>query len=381
MSTLKPSLAASLLLTLASAIPAEDITAPSPEYQAQVAELEAMQSKRDLDLFEVTFDPLVLDRVVVVDRLGKPESYGFLAFRIRNQVSAGSTVPVSQSKGYNEVLNAIVAQYEHAKISKEGGVSLTIDGMQGKEGVIIERKDARTTPRALNLSFQLTDEHGTRQRILQDPSAPGAEDSFAFNDQGTTVQGTVSGYVRDRVEEVLGRRLLTVDEIRKRVLPPYDAATRTEEGWGTGEVWGVAIFRQLPAEGHRYTIDVRGLTNKFRVRWTPTEAGKPENYLNTVFYRRTFRLEYQAPGDEYARQEDRMTLLKAGWEWLPTFQRSEQRRLQAYVRFFLNNLTDETGDKSNKEVEAAAWEWYQAQRADPARAAKLPDLKPAAGNP
>jgi len=51
------------------------------------------------------------------------------------------------------------------------------------------------------------------------------------------------------------------------------------------------------------------------------------------------------------------------------------------VRYFLNNLTDETGDKANQDVERAAWEWYDAQRADPARAAKLPDLKSSVGKP
>ena len=376
MSTTKTSLVSGLLLAVAAFLPAEDIVAPSQGYLDQKAELEAMTAKRDLDLFEVTFEPMAFDRLVLADRTGSATSHGYLVFRIRNQISAGSAIPISQSKGYNEVLEAIVRQYEQTRVNKEHGVTLAVDGVQGKEGIIIERSDAQTSKRALDLTFQLTDEHGSRQHMLQDPSAPGAQDKFAFADQGTTVHATVSNAVRDRVEELLGRRLLTLDEIRGRVLPPYDAAAHGDDGWAAGEIWGVAVFPQLPPEGHRYRIDVRGLTNKFRIRWTPTEAGKPENYLDTVFYRRTFRLDYTVAGDEFHRQEGAMTLAKAGWEWQPTFQRSEQRRVQALVRYYLNNITGDNGDSINPAVQKSAWEWYEESRAsDPARAAKLPDLK------
>ncbi len=376
MSTMKPSLVPGLLLALAAILPAEDIANPSQEYLDQRAELEAMTGARNLDLYEVTLEPVAFDRLVIQDRLGGATSHGYLAFRIRNQIGATSALPISQSKGYNEVLEAIVRQYEQARVNKEHGVVLSVDGVGGKDGIIVERSDAQAGTRTLDLSFQLTDEHGSRQRVLEDPSAPGAQDSFSFQDQGTTVHASVSSVVRDRVEELLGRRLLTLDEIRTRSLPPYDAATRTEEGWAAGEVWGIAVFPQLPREGHRYTIDVRGLTNKFRIRWTPTEAGKPENYLTTVFYRRTFRLEYTVAGDEFHRQEGAMTLAKAGWQWLPTFQRSEQRRTQALARYYLNNIMAENGEGMNHEVGKAALAWYEASRqSDPARAAKLPEIK------
>jgi len=376
MRTMKLSLVPGLLLALTAWLPAEDIANPSQEYLDQRAELEAMTGTRNLDLYEVTLEPIAFDRLVVEDRLGGAASYGYLAFRIRNQIGASHAIPISQSKGYNEVLDTIVRQYEQARVTKEHGVVLAVDGVEGKEGVIIERSDAQAGNRALDLSFQLTDEHGSRQRVIEDPSAPGAQDSFAFPDQGTTVQASVSSAVRDRVEEVLGRRLLTLDEIRSRTLPPYDATVRSEDGWATGEIWGVAVFSQLPREGHRYTIDVRGLTNKFRIRWAPTESRKPENHLATVFYRRTFRLEYAVAGDEFHRQEKPMSLVKAGWHWLPTFQRSEQRRTQALVRHYLNHLMTEGGDQMDPEVANAALAWYEASRqSDPARAAKLPEIK------
>lgn len=369
------SLVPGLLLACAAFLPAEDIANPSQEYLDQRAELEAMTEKRDLDLYEVTFEPVAFDRVVIPDRLGGARSYGYLAFRIRNQVSASSAIPTSQSKGYNEVLEAIVRQYEQARVSKEHGVSLAIDGVAGKEGLIIERTDARTGTRALDLTFQLSDDRGSRQRVITDPSAPKAADDFGFADLGTTVQASVSGEVRDRIEEQLGRRLLTLDEIRTRTLPPYDAATRTDEGWSAGELWGVAVFSSLPTEGRRYTIDVRGLTNKFRIRWTPTEAGKPENYLSTVFYRRVYRLEYNVLGDEYHRQEGAFSLAKAAWEWQATFQRQDQRRTQALVRYYLNNITGDGGDTLNRPVAEGALRWYEESRqASPERAAKLPEI-------
>jgi len=216
MRTMKLSLVPGLLLALTAWLPAEDIANPSQEYLDQRAELEAMTGTRNLDLYEVTLEPIAFDRLVVEDRLGGAASYGYLAFRIRNQIGASHAIPISQSKGYNEVLDTIVRQYEQARVTKEHGVVLAVDGVEGKEGVIIERSDAQAGNRALDLSFQLTDEHGSRQRVIEDPSAPGAQDSFAFPDQGTTVQASVSSAVRDRVEEVLGRRLLTLDEIRRR---------------------------------------------------------------------------------------------------------------------------------------------------------------------
>jgi hypothetical protein len=368
----------SLVLLAAAGCPAvaEDVSAPTQEFLDQKAELEGMLAKRDLELFEVSFDPIALDRIIITDRLGVSRSVAYLAFRIRNQISAGSATPISQAKGYNEVLDAIVQQYEQAKVAKDNGVALTIDGVEGKDGVIIERNDARTGTRALDLSFLITDEHGTRQHLLEDPTAPGAQNTFAFADLGDSRQSSVSGHVRDRIEETLGRKLLTLDEIRATSMAPYDATQRGEHGWAAGELYGVALFSDLPAHGNRYTIHVRGLTNKFRIRWAAGEPGKPENYLDTVFYRRTYTLEYTSIGDEHYKAEDHLTLAKAGWEWLPTFQRNEQRRMQAYVRHYLDNIATPGTEQVDKDVEREAWEWYNAHRtATPERSEKLPDLQ------
>jgi len=347
---------------------------PSPEYLAQKAELEKMLSSRDLEVFEVSFEPLVLDRIVVKDQLGQPHLYHYLAFRIRNQVGttgAGST-PLSQAKAYNDVLAGIAAQYEQAKITKDGGVGLAVDAAEAKDGVIVDRQDARTSERALDLGVLATNEHGTRLRLLDDPIGSGAQESFNFPDLGQPIQGTPTQYVRDRIEEALSRQLLTVDEIRGRKLPPFDPAKIGENGWPAGQVDGVFIFNHLSEFGKQITIEVRGLSNKLRERWPDTEAGKVENYLDLRIARRVYVLRYAYPGDEFYRDSDRFELVKAGWEWATTFQRNAQRRTMAYSRYYLNNIAG-SADALNKSVEDEFWPGYNETRAQ--KGDKLPDFQ------
>ena len=347
---------------------------PSPEYLAQKAELEKMLSSRDLEVFEVSFEPLVLDRIVVKDQLGQPHLYHYLAFRIRNQVGTtgiGST-PLSQAKAYNDVLAGIAAQYEQAKITKDGGVGLAVDAAEAKDGVIVDRQDARTSERALDLGVLASNEHGTRLRLLDDPIGGGAQESFNFPDLGEPVQGTPTQYVRDRIEEALSRQLLTVDEIRGRKLPPFDAAKIGENGWPAGQVDGVFIFNHISEFGKQITIEIRGLSNKLRERWPDTEAGKVENYLDLRIARRVYALHYAYPGDEFYRDSDRFELVRAGWEWATTFQRNAQRRAMAYSRYYLNNIAG-SADALNKAVEDEFWPGYNETRAQ--KGDKLPDFQ------
>jgi hypothetical protein len=352
--------------------PAADAGAPSQEYLEAKAQLEEMLAKRDLEVFEVNFEPLTLDRIVIKDRLGQSHDFQYLAFRVRNQVGSTGT-PVSQSKGYNDVLTAMAAQYEQAKVTKEGGVGLAVEAGDAKDGMIVERKDARTTSRALDLSVLAFDEHGTRIRLLNDASAGGAQESFNFPDLGHPVQSTPNAQVRDRVEEALHRKLLTVDEIRARKLLPYDAAKLTEEGWAEGELYGVFIFNRLSEYGKHLTFQVRGLSNKFRERWPAVETGKVENYLDARFFRRTFVLHYEHLGDEFYRDQDRYDLQRASWEWIPTFQRNAQRKFIAYSRYWLNNVTAANGDSLNQALEDEFWPVYNQRRAEVGE--KLPDLQ------
>ena len=380
LSNVKSNVIAALVAGASLAVYAEDgveastLGQPSPEYLAQQAELERMLSSRDLELFEVSFQALALDRIVIKDRLGNPHLYHYLAFRIRNQVgSAGPDgLPLSQAKAYNEVLSSVVAQYEQAKLTKDDGVGISVDAAEPKDGVIVERQDARTTSRKLDLSVLASNERGTRLRLLDDPIGSGPQETFNFPDLGQPIQGTPTQYVRDLIEEVMGRKLLTVDEIRAFELPAYDASQIVEHGWPKGQIDGVVIFNHLSEYGKRITIEVRGLTNKLRERWPESQPGTVENYLGLRIYRRVFTLRYAYPGDEFFRDLDRFELVKAGWEWSSTFQRNSQRRTIAYSRYYLNNIAG-PGDILNQNVEREFWEEYNEIRAQ--KGDKLPDLQ------
>jgi len=355
-----------------SGAPAAGGAAPSQEYLDAKAQLEGMLTKRNLEVFEVNFEPLMLDRIIIKDRMGQPHLYNYLAFRVRNQVGSTGT-PVSQAKGYNDVLTAMAAQYEQAKVTKEGGVGLAVEAAEAKDGVIVERKDARSAERSLDLSVLAFDEHGTRIRLLDDPIGSGPQESFNFPDLGNPLLGAPVAQVRDRVEEAMHRKLLTVDEIRARKLLPFDQAKITDEGWAEGELYGVFIFNHLSEFGKQLTFQVRGLSNKFRERWPAVEPGKVENYLDVRMYRRTYTMHYEHVGDEYYRDQDRYEMKRAGWEWVSTFQRNAQRKLMAYSRYWLNNITAANGDSLNQPIEDEFWPVYNERRTQVGD--KLPDLQ------
>lgn len=345
----------------------------SEQYLKAKDELEAMVAKWDHGLYELTFEPGTIDRLLLKDRLGETRVFHYLTFRLRNQVTVGGVTPISQAKGYNEVLAGIAQQYEQAKIATDDGVALTVDGVAGKDGVIIERQDALVRTRSVSLSVLAYDERGTRIHLLGDKGSDPA-DSFAFRDLGNPLTSTVVDAVRERVEEIQGRRLLTPDEIRGRELPPYDVAKRTEEGWAEGELHGVVIFDRLSDYGRLFTLEVHGLSNKFRIHWPEAERGKVENYLDARFLRRCFVLRYSLVGDEYFRDRDRFELLRAGWEWLPSFQRNDKRRAMAYARFFLENITTDKADSVNADTAARFWTWYDEQRGAQEQREKVPQL-------
>lgn len=357
---------------------------PSQDYKDKKAELEAMLEKagtkgdqrRDLEVYELTFEPIELGRVLLTDRMGGAHVYNFLAFRLRNQMSLGGLQPSSQAKGFNEVLAATAQQYEASQVVKEdNGTALRIGSVEGKDGEIVARQDARVRTRAVDLSVLAYDEHGNRLKTLAELNGSKPPEAFDQPDVGFPSQSTLSGLVREKVEELLDRRLLTTDEIRSRQLPPFDPTKRSEEGWGEGEVCGVMLFDRLSDHGRAITLQVHGLSNKFRIHWVPgADPAKPENYLETRFLRRTYVLHYERPGDEYYRDRDRFELVSSGWEWVPSFQRNASRRTQAYTRYFLNNIVANQADALNAPVEAEAWAWYQEQRALPG-GERLPDLQ------
>jgi hypothetical protein len=364
------------LTSIAQGAEVSEFGTPNPEYLEQKAELEKLISSRDMDLYELSFEPLELDEVVLKDKLGQAHVYNYLTFRLRNEIKDVTRPAIAKPSRYNDILKTIADQYAFAKTSEEGGGKLSVDGVEGKDGVILERQDLKPRTRSVSITVIAYDEHGTRIHLLDEPVGSGSHESYNFPDYGELSRDDIYKRVREEVEERADRRLSTVDEIRALKLPPYDAAKVNEEGVAEGEVFGVVLFDRLSLYGDKFTIEVRGLSNKFRVRQPDAAKGEVENYLATRVNRRVFVLHYARPGDEYYRNLDRFALEKGGWEWVNTFQRLKQRKSVAYTRYFLGNITDDKNVRQAK-IEDELWQYYGDVRTKefPSAGEKLPDLQ------
>jgi hypothetical protein len=345
---------------------------PNQEYLDQKAELEKLVQSRDTDLYELNVEPLAMDEVTLKDKTGHLHVFSYLTFRLRNEIKDATKPTIAKPSRYNEILKTITEQYEYAKAD---GAQLAVTGVAGADGVIVERQDLKPRTRKVNITVIAYNEHGTRIQLLDEPIGSGVQNEFNFPDYGELSRDAVLKRVREEVEEVAQRRLLTVDEIRLKELPPYDPAKRDEEGVAEGEAFGVVLFNRLSVYGHKITIEMRGLSNKFRVRTTEPKAGEVGNYVGARYMRRVYTLNYVHPGDEYFRHLDEYELVRSGWEWVNTFQRLDQRKSVAYANYFLNNITDAKNVRQPK-VEEELWGYYDAVRTDKPKAAdKLPDLK------
>jgi hypothetical protein len=354
--------------------------APSQEYLDQKAELEQMINSRDMELYEMSFEPLAMDRVVLTTRSGKEAVFNYLTFRLRNQIADKTSTPLSQAKGYNDVLAAMQEQYAGmVKKVEDNGVKLQIEGVDGQDGTIVERQNAQIHQKKVSITVYGYDENGTRIRLLDEPPGSGAQESFNFPDIGEPSWAAVAEKVKDKIEEKEGRELWSLDKIRGIELPPFESSQIEKNGWAKGELYGVAMFHRLSDYGDFFTFQVRGLSNKFRIHWPDTEAGKVENYLDARFFRRVWTLHYERLGDEYFRDLDPFVLKKSGWEWVNTFQRNEQRRSMAYARYFLENIanTSTPSPTANQTVESEFWPYYgQVRQEHPAKPnAPVPDLE------
>jgi hypothetical protein len=345
---------------------------PNQEYLDQKAELEQLLQARDTDLYELSFEPLAMDEVSLKDKAGHLHVFTYLTFRLRNEIKDATKPQIAKPSRYNEILKTITEQYEFAKVD---AAKLSVDGVEGAEGVVLEREDLKPRTRKVNITVIAYNEHGTRIQLLDEPVGSGVQNQFNFPDYGELSRDTVLKRVREEVEEVAQRRLLTVDELRTKELPPYDASKRDEEGVAEGEAFGVILFNRLSVYGDQITVEVRGLSNKFRVRQPEHKPEEVANYVAARYARRVYVLRYVRPGDEHFRHLDEFILQKGGWEWVNTFQRLDQRKSIAYAKYFLTNITD-TKDVRQPKVEEELWEYYDAVRAaKPDAAAKLPDLK------
>jgi hypothetical protein len=370
--TLIAGLALTGVAPTASAAEVAEFGTPNQEYLDQKAELEKLVEARDTDLYELNFEPLSMDEVSLKDRLGRHHVFSYLTFRLRNEIKDATKPTIAKPSRYNEILKAITEQYEYAKAD---GAQLSVDGVAGADGVIVERQDLKPRTRKVNITVVAYNEHGTRIHLLDEPIGSGSHEDFNFPDYGELSRDAVYKRVREEVEEVADRRLLTVDEIRTKELPPYDPAKRDDEGVAEGEVFGVVLFNRLSVYGDKVTVEVRGLSNKFRQRAPSAKPTEVDNYVSARYLRRVYVLNYVRPGDEHFRHLDDFTMVKGGWEWVNTFQRLDQRKSMAYAKYFLTNITD-AKDARQPAVEEELWKYYDDVRAaKPAAAEKLPDLK------
>jgi len=304
--------------------------------------------------------------------------FNYLTFRLRNQIADKTSTPLSQAKGYSDVLAAMQDQFAGTAKKVEGnGVKLQIEGVEGADGTIVERQNAQIHQKKVSITVYGYDENGSRLRLLDEPPGTGPQETFNFPDIGQPSWAAVAEKVKEKIEEKEGRELYTLDKIRGLELPPYVATERQANGWAKGEVYAVAMFHRLSDYGDFFTFEVRGLSNKFRMKFPDVETGKVENYLDARFYRRVFTLHYERTGDEYFRELDPFVLRKAGWEWINTFQRNDQRKTIAYARYFLNNIRNEKDGERNQNVESEFWPYYKAFRdANAASKKPMPDKLP-----
>lgn len=369
---------AATMAAVLGAVEGTGAPAPSQDYLDSKAALEAMITSRDLEIYEVDVAALSLDRVLVKDRLGHERLFHYLTFRIRNRITEDSKALAAKATRYNEVLQQMATEYEFAQV--ENGVTLKVDGES-----VLDRADQRTRTRRLDLTVLAYDENGSRIDLLDDLGATPAKElqpkaGFNLPDYGDYVAGSPLAAVRDRVEEIAGRRLLTLDEIHAKELPAYDATQLDAEGVAAGEVYGVVVFNRLNDHGDTFTIELRGASNKLRTRAPEPTKGQVANYANTRVLRRVYVLHYARPGDEFYRDQDRFRLERAGWEWVDTFQRLAKRADVAYATYFLDHLYDEKGER-NAAIEEQFWAYYSKVRAArPEAGDKLPDLQKALEN-
>lgn len=412
-----PCLMMALAVSASAADPAlGDVGEPSPEYKAARAELEGMLARRDMDLFELQFEPLKMERVVLRDRLGRERPYDGLIYRVRNQVTDSTERLALRAKGYNEVLASMTQQYAIAKVQQSGGVKLVVDGVEGPDAVILERQEAKPRTRTAHLTATSWNEHGTRLRLLgevTDGSArlgwvresaqlraerreieikdpPMGRADPMFTDPGELDSAHVVDDVRRQAEEQFGKRLLTSVELRARPLPAFDGVTRIAvtdiespeyamNGWFVGEAYGIMVFDALSYRGRRITIALGGLSNKMRrdPKQAEPEALKVDNYFERRWLRRTYVMEFERPGDEYFRDQDPLQITYQGWRWVPGFVRLDAKREIAYATYILDNIRDASDpDAPNGKVEGEFWPIYEASREKRPQAATAPENNP-----
>ena len=314
-----------------------------------IDELRALVSEhRDTEQYELDFQPLIFDRILVRDRLGNNQVFHYLTFRLRNRVSDSADYLTKRATVYNEVLDKMVEEYEFLRKETEGGAKLVIDDVQALEdermATILERVDLKTRSRSVSMTVVGYDQHGTRFRLFDEEPGKGPQEDFNFADRSLVVaKNNYYQRVHEAIEERYRQRLYTTREIRNLQIPTYqaDLPSSFEDGYGMsqGEINGVIIFDRLNDLGNDFTFYINGLSNKQRYVWPEVlPQGKVEDYFNLRVKRRTFVVLIGRTGDEFYLDRKPFSIRSTGWQWEDRFLRLEQRKAVAYARYFRNNI-------------------------------------------
>ena len=337
-----------LVPALSSALVAEEEPI-SKEAELEIAALRAMISEpRDTEQYELDFEPLKFDRILVRDRLGNNQVFHYLTFRLRNRVSDSADYLTKRATVYNEVLDKMVQEYEFLRKETEGGAKLVVDDVQALEdermATILEREDLVSRPRAVSMTVVGFDQHGTRFRLFDVDPGNGPQEDFNFPDRSLVVaKNNHYQRVHEAIEERYRKRLYTTREIRDLKIPVYQAELPStfEDGFGMsqGEVNGVIIFDRLNDLGNDFTFYINGLSNKQRYAWPEAlPQGRVEDYFNLRVKRRTYVVRIGRTGDEFNLDRKPFSMRFAGWQWEERFLRLEQRKAIAYSRYFRHNI-------------------------------------------
>lgn len=326
-------------------------------------QLEALETRngRNLDIYELRYFPGPMKQITIHDRLGDGHVYYYTTFRLRNPGIGGENKLLTEYTRYNEILQNVADEFDNIVVDG-GTLRVDTDTENDAAAVVLKRDELKSDDRTVRLSIIAEDENGSRIRILDRVPGQGPQEKFNFPDQGVRSVSVGVGRVREKIEEKEGRRLLLASEIAQRNLPVYQPGKMDEDlGTTLGEMYGVIIFNDLHVHGDTFELQIRGLSNKTRMRvpdHSPDEIG---DYWNMRVYRRTYYATYKREGDEFFRDRDAFELVDQGWRWRNTFQRIEQRATRAHVLYFLNNLADSKGNE-NKEMIEKALAYYEAVR-------------------
>ena len=350
---------------------------PSADYVQWLAELEGMLASRETDDYELMFQPVDFDRLVVTDADGEQRVFHYLSFLLRNTTISAEDYLDFRASSFRDVMEGFIDRDDVGDLdfaTEQGAVlrveteALERDGTSDL-GVIAQRQNSVLRTRTLNLSALVLDENGTRLehfRFALDDQSEKPTD-FTFADEGKRRVSTPNEAVRDALIERYNRAVYTADDLRGRELPPYDPSIVDEYGNAQGEVFGAFIFDRLPQDGDFFDVQVSGVSNKMRTRFPDAPSGMVEDYFNVTVLNRIFQLRVDRPGDEYYLADQPIRIRDQGWRWTAAFQRLNVRKTIAYSRYYLNNAETASSGAAdqalvNQAVVTEFWEHYRSQR-------------------